>query len=120
MQTGARPRKMTDGLKMCGSHLRRLTAAAAQTGGAMWPSVVDVRTGRMPEGAPVPRRVYRLIGAPRGSTLYWDQPLLVAAFGLSRASGDPAYAQAADRYVAAFLEHCVAANGMSSTVVGAL
>ncbi len=103
---------MTDGLKVCGSHLRRLTAAAAQTGGAMWPSVVDVRTGRMPGGAPVPRRVYRLIGAPRGSTLYWDQPLLVAAFGLSRASGDPAYAQAADRYVAAFLEHCVAANGM--------
>lgn len=78
----------------------------------MWPSVLDVRTGRYPEGEHVPRRVYRLIGAPRGSTLYWDQPTVVAACVLSELTGNAAYAQAADRYVDAFLSRCVSENAM--------
>ncbi|MEI6423239.1 MAG: hypothetical protein WCP55_13535, partial [Lentisphaerota bacterium] len=60
----------------------------------------------------MPRRVYRLIGAPRGSTLYWDQPMIVAAKRLSELTGRPQYAQAADRYVDAFLSRCVSENGM--------
>jgi hypothetical protein len=94
------------------SHLQRLLSAAAGLGGDMWPSVLDVRTGGYPEGQHVPQRVYRLIGAPRGSTLYWDQPLIVAAYGLSGLTGTTRYAQAADKYVQAFLASCVAENGM--------
>ncbi len=93
-------------------HFQRLTSAVAYVAGPMWPSVLDVRTGRYPEGDHVPKRVYRLIGAPRGSTLYWDQPSLIAAYALSDATGNPAYAQAADAYVRAFLAECIAENGM--------
>lgn len=78
----------------------------------MWPSVLDVQTGRYPESDHVPQRVYRLIGAPRGSTLYWDQPMVVAAYRLSKTTGDTEYAEAADDYVEAFLSHCVAEDGM--------
>ena len=98
------------------SHLRRLASALVDMDGvrgtSMWPSVLDVRTGRYPEGDHVPRRVYRLVGAPRGSTTYWDQPLLVAAYGLTDWTGSPWYAQAADRYIEEFLAHCVAEDGM--------
>ena len=54
-----------------------------------------------------PGRVYRLIGAPNGSTLYWDQPLVVAAFEVSRLTGDGRYAKGAEAYTKAFLECCV-------------
>lgn len=93
-------------------HLRRLTTTAAEVAGPMWPSVIDPRTGKYPDGDHVPGRVYRLIGAPRGSTLYWDQPSLIAAYGLSEKTGDMFFAEAADRYVQAFLETCVADDGM--------
>ncbi len=103
---------VTRHLPNCESHLKRLIAATSETGGALWPSVLDVRTGRYPEGQHVPRRVYRLIGAPQGSTLYWDQPMIVAANGLSELTRDRHYRQAVDRYVDAFLCCCVAENGM--------
>ncbi len=94
-------------------HLDKLISAAAQIGkGAMWPSAVDTRTGRQRQEDHIPRRVYRLSGAPRGSTLYWDQPLIVAAYGLSDWTGEKQYAQAVDRYMDAFLSSCVADNGM--------
>ena len=93
------------------SHLQRLISASGDAGG-MWPSVLDVRTGRRPDGEHVPQRVYRLIGAPRGSTLYWDQPMIVAAKALSELTGRPQYGQAADRYVDAFLSRCVSDTGM--------
>ncbi len=99
-------------LPLCESHFQRLISATSETGGAFWPSVLDVRTGRYPEGRHVPRRVYRLIGAPRGSTLYWDQPMIVAAHVLSELTGNPQYSLAADRYRDAFLSCCVADNGM--------
>lgn len=70
---------------------------------ALWLSVLDTRTGLPPERPHTPARVYRLIGAPRGSTLYWDQPLVVAAHAVSRLSGNPRYAEAADAYMDAFL-----------------
>jgi hypothetical protein len=94
------------------SHLRGVIAAIDDPATPMWPSVVDTRTGRRPEGAEAPRRVYRLIGAPRGSTLYWDMPLLAAAERLSELTGDARYAGAADRYVESFLDRCVAENGL--------
>jgi hypothetical protein len=103
---------MTDYLSHCESHLQNLISATSQTGGAMWPSMLDTRTRGFPEGDHVPKRVYRLIGAPRGSTLYWDQPMVVAANALSELTGDRQYRQAADRYVDAFLSRCVADDGM--------
>ncbi len=103
---------MTTYLSACESHLERLTSSMTDICGGMWPSVVDVRSGRYPAGEHTPRRVYRLIGAPRGSTLYWDQPMLVSAYVLTSLTGRPLYARAADRYVEAFLASCVADNGM--------
>ena len=103
---------MTSYLPKCESHLQGLISAASDSGSAFWPSVVDVRTGRYPEGDHVPRRVYRLIGAPRGSTLYWDQPMIVAAYGISEETGQARYAEAADRYIDKFLSRCVADTGM--------
>lgn len=103
---------MADYLPYCESHLQNLISATSQTGGAMWPSVLDTRTGCYPDGDHVPQRVYRLIGAPGGSTLYWDQPMVRAARALSELTGDPHYTRAVDRYVNAFLERCVAENGM--------
>lgn len=94
------------------SHLENLMSAVVDLDRPMWPSVLDVRTRRYPEGKHVPQRVYRLIGAPRGSTLYWDQPMVVAAYALSELTGKPQYAQAVDSYVDAFLSHCVEENGM--------
>jgi mannose/cellobiose epimerase-like protein (N-acyl-D-glucosamine 2-epimerase family) len=78
----------------------------------MWIASIDTRTGRPPQTEHVPKRVYRLIGAPRGSTLYWDQPLIVTAFELSRITGNQKYAQAAEQYIKAFMEHCVDDDGM--------
>ena len=78
----------------------------------MWPSAVDTRTGRRPDGNDAPKRVYRLIGAPRGSTLYWDVPMVVAAHALTDCTGSASYAHAADRYIETFLACCVAENGM--------
>lgn len=98
---------MTDPIRHCESHLRNLLEAASAIGCAMWPSVVDVRTRRFPTGEHVPARVYRLIGAPHGSTLYWDQPMIVAALNLSKITGNDDYAEAVRRYVDAFLHRCV-------------
>jgi len=60
----------------------------------------------------IPARVYRLIGAPQGTTLYWDQPLVVAAYELSRLTGKPEYKESAARYIDAFLDRCVDGRGM--------
>jgi len=98
------------------SHFDRLAAVEGgqrtDDAARMWVSAVDTRTGRPPGGEHIPKRVYRLIGAPRGSTLYWDQPLVVAALGLTALTGQQRHAQAAHRYTEAFLARCVAENGM--------
>ena len=94
------------------SHLKALASAVVDPCEPMWPSVLDVRTGKYPQGEYVPTRVYRLIGAPRGSTLYWDQPSIVAAHALAELTGSPEHALAADAYVRSFLERCTTPTGM--------
>lgn len=93
------------------SHLRRLLTcnrdAWAPHARDMWPAVLDTRSGDYPPGDHAPRRAYRLIGAPRGSTLYWDQPSVVAAHALGGT-----YRAAADRYIRAFLDQCVDPGGV--------
>lgn len=94
------------------AHVQGLSAAAAGLGTDMWPSVLDVRTGRYPDGDHTPRRVYRLIGAPRGSTLYWDQPLIVVATLVDDLAGRPRCVGAVDRYIDAFLAACLREDGL--------
>jgi len=82
---------------------------------AMWVSSLDTQTKQMSgeEHAPgIEKRVYRNIDAPGGSTLYWDQPVVVAAHALSAVSGETSYALAADNYTRGFLSRCVAPNGL--------
>lgn len=75
---------------------------------ALWLASIDIRQGGQFEPAPVAsRRTYRTIHAPRGSTLYWDQPLIGAALGLSKTTGEAAYREASVEYVRAFLDCCV-------------
>jgi hypothetical protein len=82
---------------------------------AMWMATLDTRTGRYPEDdrrpPEIPRRHYRAIDAPKGCSMYWDQPALVAAHALSGVTGTARYAKAAAAYVSDFLERCVARNG---------
>ncbi len=102
------------------SHFDRLLATGLAVYGprpsAMWMASLDTRTGRYPADdarpAHLPKRVYRNIDAPKGCSLYWDQPSVVAAHALSAATGDDRYSAAADAYVRDFLARCVAANGI--------
>lgn len=108
---------MSDYLPKIESHLKNIIAAAdfysrEDHVNRMWPSAVETRTGLPPEGEHIPKRVYRLIGAPRGSTLYWDMPLVVAAHNAVDFGGSKALAEAADAYIREFLDECVADNGM--------
>jgi len=102
------------------SHLDKLLANGTAPFGpdpcGMWMASLDTKTGRYPEDDSRPKhigkRVYREIDAPKGCTLYWDQPQIVAAHALSRQTGDSRYTEAADAYVEAFLERCVAKSGL--------
>lgn len=102
------------------SHFDKLLAHGLANFGpspcAMWMASLDTRTGRYPEDdarpAHIPRRHYRAIDAPKGCSLYWDQPAAAAASALSLATGNPKYQRAANAYVGAFLERCLAQNGM--------
>lgn len=108
--------KPTSYLPLIETHLRNLTTSGLDVYGprhtGMWMAVIDTRTGRHPEVPHTPRRVYRLIGAPRGSSLYWDQPMIVAAHRLSELTGGTELAEAADRYVRDFLATCVDRRGL--------
>lgn len=100
------------------SHLDRLLEVGLDVYGPestpMWLASIDVRRGGQYEGITAEsRRVYRTIHAPRGSTLYWDQPSLVAAYLLTDLTGEARYAEAADRYLKEFLARCVSEqNGL--------
>ncbi len=82
----------------------------------MWMASLDVRTGGYPENdvrpEHIPRRHYRAIDAPKGCSLYWDQPSLVAAHFVSNITKNTKYAVAVGAYVEDFLDNCVAENGM--------
>lgn len=101
-------------------HLDKLIACGLADYGpdpnAMWIASADIHTGRYPvddtRPAHIGQRVYRQIDAPRGSTLYWDQPQLVAAYNLSQITGQPLYAEASDFYIRDFLARSVATNGL--------
>lgn len=103
-------------LPLIENHVRNLTTRGLDVYGpkqtADWMAIIDVRTGKHPEFEHTPRRVYRKIGAPRGTSLYWDQPMLLAARRLSEISGKPQYADAADRYVKGFLSVGIDENGL--------
>ena len=81
---------------------------------AMWLASIDLHEGGQYAGVKdLNRRVYRRIHAPRGSTLYWDQPLVAVACAVSDLTGEPRYRAAAEAYVADFLGRCVSPqNGL--------
>lgn len=60
-----------------------------------------------------PQRLYqdRPVEAPWGSSMYWDMPQVVVAYYLSEKTNDATYSDAADAYIQAFFENCVAKNG---------
>ncbi len=102
-------------LGLLSGHFDRMLATGRADFGprptAMWMSSLDTKTGRYPADdarpAHIPKRAYRNIDAPRGCSLYWDQPLIEAAHTLSRLTGDGRYADAADACVRDFLATCV-------------
>jgi hypothetical protein len=85
---------------------------------AMLMSIVDVRTHQSPE-KPLwldtvafyePGRAHRR--AMRGSNFWYDQAMLRVMYRLSKLSGDPKYADAADRYIDAVFKYAVKDNGL--------
>ncbi len=117
MSRGVIPTTGESYLPLVVSHLDRLIATGRADFGPdpndMWMSSVDIRTGRYPKDdrrpEHIPKRCYRYIEAPKGCTLYWDLPQLVAAHAVSKRTGDPKYSHAADAYIRDFFERCVAA-----------
>jgi hypothetical protein len=84
------------------------TARSGTDPNPMWLASLDVHTGKAPAQPQASARVHGYIHAPKGVTLYWDQPHLVASHALSDLTGDFTYAGAADAYVQAFLERSIA------------
>lgn len=80
----------------------------------LWLASIDLIHGGQNENVQMEsRRVYRSIHAPRGSNLYWDLPLIVAAYRASVLAGEPKYQAGADAYIDAFLQRCVSKqNGL--------
>lgn len=85
---------------------------------AFWMASLSTVTGQYPDDASrpehIPQRAYldRSVDAPKGATLYWDMPSIVAAINLSKITGDKFYQEAAFAYVNDFLKYCVASNGV--------
>lgn len=80
-------------------------------------SVIDVRTMDSPEKPDLVDSLIRFEDrlhrrGERGSNLWNDQPTLRAMYGLSRRTGDPKYAHAADAYIEYALRHCRKENGL--------
>lgn len=80
----------------------------------LWLASMDIHAGGQPAHAdPKVKRTYREIHAPRGSNLYWDQPYLVAAYEVSRLTGEARPRELAERYLQDFLARCVSEqNGL--------
>lgn len=103
-------------LPLVESYLQNLTTVGLDVYGPRktgnWMAIIDTRTGKYPDFDLTPKRVYRKIGAPRGCSLYWDQPMLVAARRLSEITGKSQFAEAADRYIKDFLADGIDENGL--------
>jgi hypothetical protein len=97
------------------SHLQKILSHGLDRYGSkhtpMWVSTLDTRTFQ-PRRDHTSARVYRKIGAPNGSTLYWDQPLIAAAIELSRITNNPQYSKAGIAYIKSFLRCCVDKEGL--------
>lgn len=84
----------------------------------MFMSIVDVRTHESPrkplwldsEAFYEQGRAHRR--AAGGSNFWYDQATLRVMYRLSKATGDPKYADAADRYIDAVFKHAVKDNGL--------
>jgi hypothetical protein len=109
-----------DLLKIISQHFDTLVLKGAAHLGRVplgfWPASMDPRTGRVDEAdrpGPAPGRGSLLaVVAPGGSTVYRDLPSLAAAHHLSRCTGQPRWAVAADACVRALLARCVARSGL--------
>ena len=74
----------------------------------LWLASIDIHKGGQFEPAPEnSRRTYRTIHAPRGSTLYWDQPLAAFAVWLSGHTGETGPGEAAKAYVREMFSCCI-------------
>jgi len=105
-------------LKPVRAHLEKRIECGTDVYGAektpMWMASLDTKTGRYPDApfARIGQRVYREIASPMGSTIYWDQPELVAACAMTGLTGDPGFKKAVDDYVKSFLERGIDENGL--------
>jgi len=99
-------------------HLDRVLAVGLDVYGpdhnAMWLASIDLAAGGQYAGVKdLNRRVYRRIHAPRGSTLYWDQPLVAVAWAMGERPDRARYRDACRAYVQDFLDRSVSpANGL--------
>jgi len=98
------------------SHLHQLTTRGLDVYGPRktdhWMAVIDTRTGAHPTFDHTPKRVYRRIGAPRGCSFYWDQPMIAAAHRFAEMTGDAPFRLAAERYVRTFLTTGIDEHGL--------
>jgi hypothetical protein len=107
-----------DYLKPVAAHLTKLITHGTDDYGPMktpmWMASIDIRTGRYPDAplAKIGQRVYREISAPKGSTIYWDQPELVAAYAMTQLTGNPLFKKGVDDYIKSFLERGIDEHGL--------
>lgn len=107
-----------DLLRIISQHLDTLVLKGAAHLGRVplgfWPASMDPRAGRVhrPDDIEPDARPDRALEAPGGSTVYGDLPSLAAAHNLSRCTGQPRWALAADACVRALLARCVARSGL--------
>ena len=98
------------------SHLKSLTSNGTDSFGpvknSMWMSIINVETGKPPVKPHTPSRTYREIGAPRGTSFYWDQSLAVAALNISRITNNRKYSDSVYAYRDSFMERCIDSNGI--------
>src|SRR5690554_2103863 len=89
------------------SHLESLAVHGTDRYGEihtpMFMATLDPITLSYPEDDTRPedykQRAYRLIHAPRGSSAYWDQPMLSAIYTLAEKTEIPSLVAAADLYL---------------------
>lgn len=116
--TGTAGAKPGGYLKPVRAHLEKLIANGTDIYGPvktpMWMASLDTKTGRYPVEpfAAIGQRVYREISAPKGSSIYWDQPEMVAACAITVITGEPLFRHAVDAYVRSFLERGIDDNGL--------
>jgi hypothetical protein len=116
--SGAKGAPVQGYLKPVEAHLTKLIETGTDVYGPMktpmWMASLDTKTGRYPDKpyAKIGQRVYREIASPKGCSLYWDQPEIVAAYAMTGITGNPLFKKASDDYIKSFLERGVDENGL--------